>query len=174
MTGTAVTSSHEQARVPGLDCWGAEGAGMYVAASKPPNDTEVPGPVFMGPQTPDPVWHSTATAPNWVNRLDLKSCEKSPFYLSLDGGFPVSVSFLVAPSPNYGSTPGKAPFGVKIYLADQGQGQEIVRHKSMVVSLSNLHSGLQPRNPISFTKALIAPGTLAGSEEMLPSCGHFW
>ena len=34
------------------------------------------------------------------------------------------------------------------------KGKEIVRHKSLVVSLSKLHSDLQARNPISFTKAL--------------------
>lgn len=71
MTWAAVTSSQsEQPWVPGLECRGAEGARVYVAASEPPHDTELPGPVFMGLQTPDPGRPSHSyckpTAPqNW-------------------------------------------------------------------------------------------------------------
>ena len=164
MTWAAVTSLQpEQPWVPGLECPGAEEVGVYVAASEPPMILKCLV-LSMGPQTRDPGRPSHSyckpySTPKLVDAPDLKSCESHPLFPISCWGIP-ALSFLPwSPSADLRQLPPvKHLSGVKIWLEDQE-----VRKRSSVTKafgcFEQFASNLQARNPISFTKPLMAPET---------------
>ena len=141
--------------------WGSRGV---CGSQWAPHDTQVPGPVLMGPQTRDPGRPSHSyckpySTPKLVDAPDLKSCENHPLFPISCWGIP-ALSFLPwSPSADLRQLPPvKHLSGVKIWLEDQE-----VRKRSSVTKafgcFEQFASNLQARNPISFTKPLIAPET---------------
>ena len=141
--------------------WGSRGV---CGSQWAPHDTQVPGPVLMGPQTPDPGRPSHSyckpySTPKLVDALDLKSCGKSPFFPHR------SVGDSRSQLPSWESLcrlrqlpPVKHLSGVKIWL----EYQEVRKRSSATKAFGcfqQFASNLQARNTISFTKPLIATET---------------
>ena len=126
MTGAAVTSSEsEQPWVPGLECCGAEGAGVYVAASEPPKILDCLVLSSWDSKLQLQAGPPTATAslqhPKTGGHSGLGRAVKShPFFSIARCGFPTLSLLPWSPSADLRQLPPvKHLSGVKMWLEDQ-------------------------------------------------------